>query len=163
MNRRLAGKPLSEEHRRKTKEALFLLGPVAPWMATAWKPEEDALVMELPDQEVAERTGRSIDAMKSRKRRLCKGLVGYSVSGWLMIDTEHIDRCDFWIKEDSGQEHHFSFEHLVPLRDGQRVSAVYAANPRGGASPRSPGEPHGQQRDRSVRREIGAQTAEHPE
>jgi hypothetical protein len=72
----IKGKPLSEDHRRKIKESLHLLGPDAPWMATAWKPEEDALLMELPDEEVAERTGRTIDAVKSRKRRLSKVLVG---------------------------------------------------------------------------------------
>src|SRR5262245_2121575 len=47
------GKPLSEEHRRKIKESLLKLGPLAPWMATAWKPEELALIRALPVEEVA--------------------------------------------------------------------------------------------------------------
>ncbi len=64
------GKPLSEEHRRKIGESLRRLGPLAPWMATAWKPEEDALLLKLPVEEVARRTGRSADAVRCRKRRL---------------------------------------------------------------------------------------------
>jgi hypothetical protein len=67
----IKGKPLSEEHRRKIGDSLRQLGPLAPWMATAWKPEEDALLLlELPDEEVARRTGRSVNAVKCRKRRL---------------------------------------------------------------------------------------------
>jgi hypothetical protein len=64
------GKPLTEEHRRKIRESLRQLGPLAPWMATAWKPEEDALILRLPVEEVAQRTGRSPDAVRCRKRRL---------------------------------------------------------------------------------------------
>lgn len=64
------GKPLSEDHRRKIRESLFQLGPQAPWMETAWKPEEDALLWELSDEEVVEQTGRSLNAVKCRKRRL---------------------------------------------------------------------------------------------
>jgi hypothetical protein len=64
------GKPLTEEHRRKIKESLHRLGPLAPWVATAWKPEEDVLILKLPVEEVAQRTGRSLDAVRCRKRRL---------------------------------------------------------------------------------------------
>jgi hypothetical protein len=64
------GKPLSEDHRRKIREALFSLGPDAPWAEKAWKPEEDALLWELPEKEVAQRTGRSINGVSCRKQRL---------------------------------------------------------------------------------------------
>jgi nucleotide-binding universal stress UspA family protein len=65
------GKPLSEEHRRKIKEALHALGDRAPWVATAWRPEEDALLLQgLSDEEVARRTGRSLNGVGCRRRRL---------------------------------------------------------------------------------------------
>lgn len=70
------GKPLTEEHRRKIKDSLHKLGSQAPWMATAWKPEEDALLLELPVEEVARRTGRSLHGVKCRKRRLLASVVG---------------------------------------------------------------------------------------
>jgi hypothetical protein len=53
-----------------------------------------------------------------------------SVSGWFGIDTEHIDRCDFWVREDTGRECRIAFpDCVVPVRDGQRVSAVFAVGP----------------------------------
>jgi hypothetical protein len=70
------GKALSEEHRRKIGESLRRLGPLAPWMATAWKPEEDALLLQVPVDEVARRTGRSLDAVRCRKRRLLASQTG---------------------------------------------------------------------------------------
>lgn len=64
------GQPLSEEHRRKIAEGLRRLGPNAPWMAKAWKPEEDAMVLTLPPEEVVKNTGRTLNAVKCRKRQL---------------------------------------------------------------------------------------------
>jgi hypothetical protein len=61
---------LTEEHRQKIRNSLHQLGPLAPWMATAWKPEEDVLLLELSVEEAAKKTGRSLDAAKCRKRRL---------------------------------------------------------------------------------------------
>jgi hypothetical protein len=74
------GKPLSEEHRQKIKESLLQLGPLAPWMETAWKPEEDELLWELPAEEVAQRTGRSLNGVKCRKRRLVASAIALQPS-----------------------------------------------------------------------------------
>jgi hypothetical protein len=68
----ITGKPLSEEHRRKIRDALLGLGPDAPWAEKAWKPEEDALLLELPEEEVVQKTGRTLNGVKCRKRRLLR-------------------------------------------------------------------------------------------
>ena len=54
-----------------------------------------------------------------------------SVSGWFAIDTEHIDRCDFWVRDKNGHEEKNAFpDRVVPVRDGQRVSPIYVLNAR---------------------------------
>ena len=45
-------------------------GTRPPWLNDPWPPEHDALLGTLPDAEVAERTGRTLQAVGDRRRQL---------------------------------------------------------------------------------------------
>ncbi len=63
----LKGKPKSEEARRKMSESARRCGKRPPWVGRAWTAEEIGL-LELPDREVAERTGRTLKAVHHRRK-----------------------------------------------------------------------------------------------
>jgi hypothetical protein len=44
--------------------------PPQRWAKTGWKPEQLALLGNIPDDEVAARTGRSHDAVRIRRQKL---------------------------------------------------------------------------------------------
>ena len=64
------GRKPSDEARRKMSEAQRKRGARPPKAGRAWTAEEDALLVQLPGVEVARRTGRSISAVHSRRRKL---------------------------------------------------------------------------------------------
>jgi len=64
------GRKPSDEARRNMSEAQRKRGARPPKAGRAWTAEEDALLMQLPGAEVARRTGRSISAVHSRRRKL---------------------------------------------------------------------------------------------
>jgi hypothetical protein len=61
---------LSAEHRRHIGMALRRLGHRPP-VGELWTPEEDALLGTMPDAEVSRRIGRTIIAIRDRRRVLC--------------------------------------------------------------------------------------------
>ena len=63
------GKKASEATRRKMSEAQRRRQAV-PVPRRPWEPWEDALLGVVPDAEVARRTGRRVDAVRSRRERL---------------------------------------------------------------------------------------------
>jgi NUMOD3 motif len=63
------GKPLSEETRRKMSAAHKRRGTLVPG-TRLWTAEEDELVWTLPRGEAARRTGRTLQAVTARRRRL---------------------------------------------------------------------------------------------
>ena len=64
------GRLHSTETRRKMSEAHKRRGTRPPAAGRAWTPEEDALIGSLPPNEVARRTGRSLVAVGTRRRKL---------------------------------------------------------------------------------------------
>ena len=66
----LRGRPLTEEHRRKLSEAQRRRGARPPKAGRPWAPQEEALLGQLPDAEVARRTGRTLGAVRSWRQRL---------------------------------------------------------------------------------------------
>jgi hypothetical protein len=65
-----AGKGHSPEARGKMRAAALRNGSRSPKAGRAWTTEEDELLRTLPAQEVARRTGRSLTAVYSRRRKL---------------------------------------------------------------------------------------------
>src|SRR5262245_63743639 len=65
MRKGRTGKPHDEEARRKMREARR--ARVTPPSGKGWTAEEDDLVRTLPAREAAERTGRSLTAVYSRR------------------------------------------------------------------------------------------------
>jgi len=63
------GKRHSAESRQKMSEAHKRRGTRPPAAGRAWTPEEDALIGNLPTNEVARRTGRSVAAVRIRRRK----------------------------------------------------------------------------------------------
>jgi hypothetical protein len=61
------GKPQSEEARKKMSEAKK--GKPRP-PGRDWTRDENALLGEMPDEEVARRTGRTVTSVKSRRKKL---------------------------------------------------------------------------------------------
>jgi hypothetical protein len=64
------GRKLPEATRRKMSQAHKRRGTRPPWLNDPWPPEHDALLGTLPDAEVAERTGRTLQAVGDRRRTL---------------------------------------------------------------------------------------------
>jgi hypothetical protein len=60
-------KPVSDETRQKMSETHKKRGTRSPWIGQAWALEEDDLVRRLPATEAAERTGRTLEAVYSRR------------------------------------------------------------------------------------------------
>jgi hypothetical protein len=60
----------SDEARRRMSEAQRARGTRPPAAGHPWEPEEDALLGTMPDDEVAQRTGRTLDAVKCRRVKL---------------------------------------------------------------------------------------------
>jgi hypothetical protein len=71
VRRALKGRKLSEATRRKMSEAHRRRGTRPPAAGRPWTAEEDRLLPRLPPPDVAERTGRSLSAVYSRRRELC--------------------------------------------------------------------------------------------
>jgi hypothetical protein len=63
-------KPVSDETRQKMSETHKKRGTRPPWIGPPWTPEEDDLVRRLSATEAAERTGRTLEAVYSRRRIL---------------------------------------------------------------------------------------------
>jgi hypothetical protein len=61
----------TEESRRKMSEAHRKRGILVPG-TIPWTTEEDELLKTLPAEEVARRTGRTLEAVYTRRRRLRK-------------------------------------------------------------------------------------------
>ena len=61
------GRRPSEETRRKMSEAHRRRGTRPPWLNPAWTAEEDSLLRTLTPKEVAERTGRTVTAVRARR------------------------------------------------------------------------------------------------
>jgi hypothetical protein len=57
----------SDEARRRMSEAQRARGTRPPAAGRPWETEEDALLGTMPDDEVAQRTGRTLDAVKCRR------------------------------------------------------------------------------------------------
>lgn len=70
MRRANLGRNLSAEHRRKISEAARARGVRPPKAGRPWNLEEDALLGTMPDEQVAERTGRTLGAVRERRRLL---------------------------------------------------------------------------------------------
>jgi hypothetical protein len=68
----LCGVPQSEEHVRRRVATRKAKGvrPPQRWKNTGWKPEHLALLGKVPDDEIAELTGRSHHAVRLRRERL---------------------------------------------------------------------------------------------
>jgi hypothetical protein len=64
------GRQLPEQTRRKMSQAHKRRGTRPPWLNDPWPAEHDALLGTLPDAEVAERTGRTLQAVGDRRRAL---------------------------------------------------------------------------------------------
>jgi hypothetical protein len=64
------GRKLSQTTRRKMSATHKRRGTRPPWLNAPWAPAEDALLGTLPDKEVARRTGRTLQAVKDRRRQL---------------------------------------------------------------------------------------------
>jgi hypothetical protein len=63
------GKPASEETRQRMSKTHRRRGTLVPG-TVPWSPEEDELVRTLPAEEVAQRTGRSLQAVYARRSKL---------------------------------------------------------------------------------------------
>jgi hypothetical protein len=63
-------KPVSDETRRKMSIAHRKRGAWPPAAGRAWTAEEDAMLTKYPPAEVSRRTGRTIDAINARWRKL---------------------------------------------------------------------------------------------
>jgi hypothetical protein len=64
------GKQHTDEARRRMSEAQRARGARPPAAGRPWEPEEDALLGTMPDEEVAQRTGRTLDAVKCRRVKM---------------------------------------------------------------------------------------------
>ena len=67
------GKPASDATRKKLSEAHKGRGTRPPKAGRPWTVEEDQLARELPVSEAAVRTGRTVQAIRDRRRKLAKG------------------------------------------------------------------------------------------
>lgn len=70
MRRAMLGKQASDEARRKMSESHKRLGTRPPWLNRPWTPAEDALLTQHIARIVAEKTGRTVKAVYSRRRVL---------------------------------------------------------------------------------------------
>jgi hypothetical protein len=64
------GKPLPAGTRQKMSDTVKAKGTRPPWLNPPWSPEENALLGELPDAEVARLTGRTRSAVYAQRWRL---------------------------------------------------------------------------------------------
>ena len=70
MRATLTGRKLSAKHRRHLSESIRRRKIIPPAAGVPWSAKEEALLRRLPAREVAERTGRTLPAVYSRRAKL---------------------------------------------------------------------------------------------